>query len=205
MNVMFYVYTHSTDDGIVFNVGKGKDGRAWCRRRSVKWNRVVEKYGLNVSIVWETESEIEALAYEIQLISHFETFTREFGDDNIFCNFTLGGEGGLLAGRSGPSPSLASRAKMSAAKKGKPSRNKGRSHSPEAKAKMSAAKRGKPASNKGKSATFAARINMSAAKKGRPALNKGKLHSPESRAKMSISAKRRWSKYHLLEQLNERP
>ncbi len=187
---MFYVYTHSTNDGIVFNVGKGKEKRAWCTRRSDKWRRVVDKHGFNVEIVWETESEAEALAYEIQLISHFDTFTREYGDENIFCNFTLGGDGRLPT-EPGPSPSAESRAKMSAAsaRKGKPAWNRGIPASPEARAKMSLAKIGKILLTERASPSLEARRKMSAAKKNKSPWNKGKLTPPEVRAKQSAAKK----------------
>ena len=84
------------------------------------------------------------------------------------------------------------RAKMSAAKKGKPAHNKGKKgkpHSAETKAKMSAAHKGKSPSNKGKpahnrgvKATAETRAKLSAA-------HKGKKHSPETIAKMSAAQK----------------
>ena len=81
-----------------------------------------------------------------------------------------------------------SRAKMSAAKKGKP----GKPHNEEHRAKISAA-------NKGKTHNEETRAKMSASRKGRTfteehrakmsASNKGKTHSPETRAKMSAANK----------------
>ena len=196
---MFYVYTHSTDDGIVFNVGKGKRKRAWCTHRSNKWHRIVGRHGLNVEIVWKTDSEAEAFAYEIQLISHFGTFTREHGDENIFCNFTPGGVGGsptvasVIKGRppwnKGVLASPEARAKMSAAKKGKPILTKRAPPSLEARRKMSVAKKNKPPWNKGKSMPPNVRAKQSVAKKGKPSPNKGKSPSLAARAKMSAARK----------------
>jgi len=93
------------------------------------------------------------------------------------------------------------RAKLSIAKKGKPTwikgkhlseehrakiseAHKGKTHSPEARAKMSASHKGKPLSAEHRS-------KLSAANKGNPSGMKGKHHSPETRAKMSEAAKRR--------------
>ena len=76
----------------------------------------------------------------------------------------------------GKSHSEETKAKMSAAKKGKPSPTKGKSHSEETKAKMSAA-------NKGKSPSDETKAKISAAKKGKPSHKKGKPQSEEHKAK----------------------
>lgn len=65
------------------------------------------------------------------------------------------------------------RAKMSAAKRGKPARNKGVPMSEEQRAKMSAALKGRVAPNKGKTASKEARERMSQAVQGRIPWNKG--------------------------------
>lgn len=96
MKSQYYVYTHSTFDGRVFYVGKGQGNRAWdFKARSTKHKRVVSTYGIVVDIVWRTDIEEEARAYEKRLIEFFGTFTTDWGDDTIACNFTPDGSAGF--------------------------------------------------------------------------------------------------------------
>lgn len=114
----FYVYTLSRPDGSVFYVGKGKGKRIrqheWeaeggCACYKCKVIRKVWREGGNIekSIVFETNDEQAAFAYEIELI-------RFYGRDNLV-NHTDGGEG-----QSGRVMSPESRAKI-----GKASRERG--------------------------------------------------------------------------------
>ncbi len=64
---------------------------------------------------------------------------------------------------------------------------RGKRHTPETRAKMSAAKKGKPGNWLGKSHTPETRAKISAAKKGK----KGTPHTPETRAKISAAHLRR--------------
>ena len=49
---MAYVYLHKKDNGSIFYVGKGNGYRAWQKsNRNEYWNRVKNKYGLNVVIL----------------------------------------------------------------------------------------------------------------------------------------------------------
>lgn len=83
-----YTYTHQTADGRVFYVGKGKDRRAWAKnKRSVYWQRVVKKHGLQVQIAARWPTEAEAFEHEKFLIWCF----RDMGAELV--NFTDGGEG----------------------------------------------------------------------------------------------------------------
>ena len=114
----FYVYIHfRTDDGLPFYVGKGRANRAWrTDGRSIQWNRIVAKHGLQVEILKSNLSEFDAFDLEKSTIL---TLGRGF-----LCNHTDGGEG-----VAGWEPSNETKARMSAAQTG-------RKHSDEAKSKM---------------------------------------------------------------------
>jgi hypothetical protein len=84
----FYTYQHSTDDGRVFYIGKGKKRRAWATKyRSKWWEKTAAKHGLNVSILAHWRTEHEAFEHERTLIRTF----RELGHPLV--NLTDGGEG----------------------------------------------------------------------------------------------------------------
>jgi len=83
---MAYVYLHKKDNGSIFYVGKGTGYRAWQKsNRNDYWNRVKDKYGLNVSIFKDNISDEYALKLEVELIS-------AIGKNNL-TNLTNGGEG----------------------------------------------------------------------------------------------------------------
>ena len=182
----FYVYTHSTTDGVVFNVGKGRGSRAYdlCSR-SKKHKRIAKRCGCIVEIVWRTENEQEAFAYEVWLILHYGTYTTSYNDADIFCNFSPGGNGG---GGSGPKSEETKR-KMSLAQKGRP----GHKPSKETRRKMSASRTGKKRSKEfcekirlvhlGKEKSIEHRQNLSVAKTGK----KLKPHSEETKRKQSVA------------------
>ena len=100
----------------------------------------------------------------------------------------------LKDGGSGTNPSKESRARMSAARKGKPSNRKGKPLTEEHKAKISVAKTGTPAHNKGKHLSEEQKAVLSAANKGENNPNYGKHHPPETIAKIKESNKRTWAK-----------
>lgn len=79
------------------------------------------------------------------------------------------------------------KAKLSAAKLGKPARNKGVPMSEAQRAKMSVALKGRPAPNKGTRASDETRAKQRAAKLGRPAHNRGVPMSAEQKAKISAA------------------
>lgn len=91
-------------------------------------------------------------------------------------------------GDSGMRMSPESRARMSTAKKGKPSPNKGKKVSPEIIAKIVAAKKGKPGPHKGRKFNDKWRENMSRARLGNT-FKKGKKVSAEGRARIGESHK----------------
>ena len=170
---VFYVYEHwRLDRDECFYVGKGKGNRAYrMRGRNLHHRAIMDKLsregsGMEVRMVATGLSENDAFSLEIERIS----FWRELGVD--LANHTKGGDG-----VSGLKMSPEAKAKMSAAKKGRPGivTMLGRKHSEETKAKMSAAHKGVK-----KSPEHAAKVGLR---------HKGKTfsHSKETIEKMSLS------------------
>lgn len=159
----FYVYAHTkATDGSYFYIGKGHGKRAYDKRsRNQYWHNTVAKYGYNVTILADNLSEDKAFELEQFIIE-------EIGRDNL-CNMTDGGEGA-----SGAIRSEETRAKMSAANKGK---NLGRIRSKEHKQKLSASLKGNQY-RLGKTHTEETKAKISV-------IHKGKKYSDESRAKIS--------------------
>lgn len=70
MSTNFYVYGHYTaDTNELFYIGKGKNRRAWSKKRSDWWKRKVNKHGHTVKILHDNLTEDEAFAKEIELIA----------------------------------------------------------------------------------------------------------------------------------------
>lgn len=113
---LFFVYVDRTDAGEVFYVGKGNYWRVLDPRRNKKHRRVAARCGFNREIVWETPDDRAACAFEQQLIEFFGTYTTDWSDLTIACNFTLGGDGMRMPGHR---CDVATRQKISAALKGK--------------------------------------------------------------------------------------
>ena len=110
----YYVYVHRRIGGDPFYVGKGSCYRAWSTSgRNHYWQRVVNKHGLEVEIVFDGLTSEEAYQLEKDTILEF----RYFG--YALTNLTSGGEGGL-------EPSDETREKQSAAKRGKKPHNFGK-------------------------------------------------------------------------------
>jgi hypothetical protein len=86
---MYYTYLHSTSDGSVFYVGKGREERAYTKHdRSVAWKEHVKKsQGYAVSILADWPKEEEAFEHEKFLISCF----KDMGHNLL--NLTSGGKG----------------------------------------------------------------------------------------------------------------
>lgn len=87
---MYYVYQHSTLDGVPFYIGKGSKNRAFVSGyRSKHWQGIVKKYGLVVSFIAKNLNEIEAFYLE-------NFYIRLYGrkqKGGLLVNQTEGGEG----------------------------------------------------------------------------------------------------------------
>ena len=181
----------------VFYVGIGTSKRPHKKSgRSRWWRGVVNKYGYEVIILADDLSWKDACEKEIYLIDYYGR--RDLGKGTLV-NMTDGGEGAK-----GCKTSKETRAKLSAAKKGRTlseetrakigAFHKGKIVSKETRAKLSAA-------HTGKKHTEETRAKLSALNKGRKlsaenaakliAANKGRIVSKETRAKMSAAKKGR--------------
>lgn len=184
----FYVYLHSRlNTGEPFYIGKGKGKRAFSeQRRNRYWKQiVVEDGGFYTSFLATDITEELAWLVEIESIALFKLRLCSLA------NITPGGEGA-----SGYFLSAETRAKLSAARKGKPLwKLRGRKTSKEVLAKLSIIRKGKKHTEehrrnisnalKGKGKSDEAKKNMRIAFEGRPSNNKGKKFSDEHRANIS--------------------
>jgi len=109
----FYVYGHFTKDSDdLFYVGKGKGARAYeSHGRSVWWNNIVNKHGVEIKILYNNLTESESHLLEMQLIKQYGR--KDLGTGCLI-NMTDGGEGST-----GRQILDESRKKMSIAKLGK--------------------------------------------------------------------------------------
>jgi len=128
---MAYVYLHKKDNGSIFYVGKGNGYRAWQKsNRSEYWNRVKNKYGLNVVIFKDNMSDEDALSLEMELIEAIGL--------KKLTNLTLGGDGAL-----GLKHSEQTKQKIGKANSGGTSWSKGVKLSKKHRGKISKANKGK--------------------------------------------------------------
>ena len=68
----YYVYLHRrASDNTVFYVGKGSGRRAWSRKRTIHWKRVVAKHGLIVEIYQSGLQEWYAYELEEEMILRY--------------------------------------------------------------------------------------------------------------------------------------
>jgi len=150
---LFYVYAYLREDGTPYYIGKGKLKRAYdSHHTSLK-----PKDRSRIIFLEKNLSEIGALALERRYI---KWYGRKNIGTGILRNRTDGGEG-----------------------------TSGRIHTEEAKAKMSAAKKGKPATSKGrlgKVTSEETKEKLRVAKTG----TTGKVWSDETRAKIAAAKKK---------------
>ncbi len=111
----YYVYAHRRiSDNKVFYVGKGCRNRAWVLTgRNSYWERVAEKHGCYVDIIFDNLTDDEAYELEYCTVQEFQYFQEPL------TNLTDGGVGGK-------NPSKETRYKQSIAKKGKKPHNYGK-------------------------------------------------------------------------------
>jgi len=193
---VFFVYVDWTLEAAPrpFYVGKGICSRVAGLRRNRKHTRIAKNYGFRRETIWSTSSESEALAYEIQLVEFFGTFTTDW-KNGVECNFTLGGDG--CSGRKASEKTI--------------QKLRAKRYSTESKQRMSIAQQTSRAQKKRKyrirnTSQTIAKIKAARKKQTPPCLGKrfsvehreslskslrGKIVSDETRKKMSDSAKKR--------------
>jgi hypothetical protein len=190
----FYVYVYFKPDGSPFYIGKGSGNRAkeLVRNRNVHFKRIIEKYGKsNIKfVIFNCDSEDAAFSKEIELIKSFKNL------GFVLSNMTDGGEG-----VSGVIHSEETKRKLSLARLGKSSWNKGKPHSEETKRKLSEANLGYKHSDEAKLKIKLANMSrthksgyklsdehknkISVGGKGKVPWNKGIKLSDEHKAKLS--------------------
>lgn len=91
MDNIFYVYFHRRlDNNQVFYIGKGKNKRAYDKKRSEYWHRIANKYGYSIEFFATNLTEKQAFDIEIEQIDYYRSIGVEL------CNIANGGLG--LAG-----------------------------------------------------------------------------------------------------------
>lgn len=200
----------SQQTGVIYLITNTLNGKMCVGQTRQKLSRRItghkssrKKYGIDAAIKkygWENFTVEVLETCPVEMLNEREIFWIAKLNSKVpnGYNLTDGGDGGS-------NPSEETRAKMSAAKKGRPAYNKGQKMSEEQKAKISANHAdctGKRNSFYGKHHSEEARARMSAAKKGKShkprsqetrakisAVHKGKKVSEETRAKISASEK----------------
>jgi hypothetical protein len=179
--MQYYTYAYLREDRTPYYIGKGEKDRIY---KKGKGEVKPPKDKSRIIFLKQNLTEEEAFRHEKYMIA---VFGRKDLGTGILRNRTNGGEGS-----SGAIHTPETRAKISAAMKGKNSPNYGKTLSPETKAKLSAAQKGKTlstetkakisAAQKGKTLSLETKAKISAAQKG-------KTLSPETKAKMSAAKK----------------
>lgn len=161
------------------NAIKGIDTHLYRSIRKYGW----EKFDKHII---EECLEDELNDKEIYWIETLDTYKHGY-------NMTLGGDGvrffGEENGMFGRHHTEESKQKMSYARKGKTSWQKGKPVSEETKCKISETLKGKPSWNKGKSWSEETKHKMSESHKGKPSKLKGRHLSAETKTKLSESVK----------------
>jgi NUMOD3 motif len=198
---MFFVYAHyraDSPDSDPFYIGKGKNIRDLSKKRNRFWTNIANKHGFVAKKLKENLTEQEAWDLEISLIAQYGKLI-----DNTGClaNITNGGEGA-----SGTIHTAETKAKWSAAKKGKTweeiygveqtavMREKSKAQackrifSDETRRKLSEAKQGEKNPMYGKTITGEHSRKLSQAKIGKPSNSKGKIYDQKTRQRYREAA-----------------
>ncbi|MBB4235042.1 NUMOD3 domain-containing DNA-binding protein [Rhizobium esperanzae] len=190
----FYTYIWRDASGVPFYVGKGKGKRAHnTTNRSKEFKCVHANGGCSVEIVDWFMHESQAHAREVELIELYGR--REMG--GLLVNKTDGGEGAGGAARSAET-----RAKMSAAQRGKPKSEEHRSRISEAKKNVSDVTRAKLSdAHTGRVIGIDVRLKMRLARSGKKhsletiakigAGRMGKRHTDDAREKVGIAGRKK--------------
>lgn len=207
---VYYIYHHlKKTNGEIFYIGKGKRRRAWeFNERNKKWKEIAENFGVDVIIVKDGLTELEAYSLEKEHIFNI-------GIENL-TNISTGGIGGssgvtcpehlrklvsqihlgkpkpkskehrekISAALKGSKQSEETKKAKSIALKGKKSPTTGMKFSDETKLKMSQAHLGRKCWWEGKKMSEETKEKMREARKGR-------VFSAETKLKMSISKQKR--------------
>lgn len=149
----FKVYVDYTNDGRPFYVGKGNQQRVNRIKRNDKHSFVVQQFGIDRRVVFETDDQQQAFIKEIELIAELKTFVL---DSEIGCNLDRGGHIGSFVPRphteewkTNMSQTMKERMKGNTNGRG----NKGRKMNQEWRDKLAAAKKGKVGNRTGKLTT----------------------------------------------------
>lgn len=176
----YYVYEDWTleDNSRCFYVGKGDLNRIKTIKRNKKHTNIVNKYGVNRIVIFETYDELASFELEIEKITEHKTYVH--GDDLTFgANFTKGGEGASGAIRSDETKQKMRKAisgyrHSSERKLIIKERTTAAMRTPEVYKKMSDSHKGKSPWNKGKILSEEGRKKLSISHMGQVAWNKGK-------------------------------
>jgi len=176
------VYIGQTRQGL----GRRKSRHLWDAERGspCRFHSAIRRYGagafeFKVLAVGPSGPWLNDL--EIRAVEAWNSFNKGYND-------TKGGDGGRGSkARLGKTHTPEVRAKIAAARRGKPGTRLGHRNTPEQNEKVRQA-------NLGKKLSAEHRAKISAAQKGRPAWNKGVLHTEEHKLKQSKAQKERWAK-----------
>jgi group I intron endonuclease len=174
--------------------------RRWTEHKMMKGDSVAlysafKKYGVENFVFTHIADAFDkdaACTIERLLIAEKNTIT-----PNGY-NMTSGGDGGFVM-------SDETRAKMSAAKKGKPAYNKGKPSNPESVAKMSATKKGKPWTPEQREKIMAGRLasTKTPSIKGGSFGMLGKNHSEATKEKMRLAQRARFDAAQAIKKASE--
>lgn len=210
MQKVFVYFHRKASDNSIFYVGIGVKFRPYRKsRRSLHWNRIVNKYGLIIEIKHTVDTWEEAAILEKKYISEIGRIDQGKG---TLVNYTDGGDGTLgCKWNIGRKASEETKIKQSISLKGrKPHQNTidanklvnrkgqglGKIISDETRKKISDSKKGTIATKEHKhkvSQKLKGRIISDYTRQRSSEVNTGRKVSEETKRKLSESAKRQWA------------